>query len=136
MDLCTIIHWIGALITTILCGIASVFAIVGTIGIFRFPDAYTRLQASGLIGTTATFSVLLAALITAPSAGIAFRVIIIIMFFLISNPTTTHIIARYAWKSGIEPWTSRKRGRPGRASRNNDVPGANNTALDGNEKSP
>jgi multicomponent Na+:H+ antiporter subunit G len=90
---------------TLLCALASVFAVAGTMGVFRFPDAFTRLQASSLIGTTAVFSVLLAALITAPSLAIAARIVVIILFFLVSNPTATHIIARYAWKSGLDPWT-------------------------------
>jgi len=94
---------------TILCVLASVFAIGGTIGMFRFPDAFTRLHASSLIGTSAVFSGLLAAL------AIATRIIVIMLFFLVSNPAATHIIARYAWKSGIDPWTgplrtSRRRG--------------------------
>lgn len=111
MDWLIIIQAAREWAVTILCVLASVFAIGGTIGIFRFPDAYTRLQASGLIGTSATFSVLLAALIRSPSPGVAFRVIIIIVFFIISNPTSTHIIARYAWKSGLEPWKGKKRGK-------------------------
>lgn len=96
-----------------LCAVAALFAIAGTIGVFRFPDAYTRLQASSLTGTTATFSVLAASLVASPSIAIAARVVVIVIFFLVSNPTTTHIIARYAWKSGLDPWTdsARRRGR-------------------------
>ena len=109
--------------STILCALASVFAIAGTMGVFRFPDAFTRLQASSLIGTTAVFSVLLAALITAPSLAIAARIAVIILFFLVSNPTATHIIARYAWKSGLDPWTG-----PLRQGKNR---GTNRTKADG-----
>jgi len=93
-----------------LCAVASVFAIVGLLGVLFQKDPYTRLQASSLVGTTAAFSILLAALVTAPSWAVAARVVVIMAFFLISNPTATHIIARYAWNSGITP-TSGKRGR-------------------------
>lgn len=91
------------LIVVILCALASVFAIAGTIGLYRFPDVYTRLQASSLAGTTAVFTSFLAALLVSPSFAVAARVAVIILFFLLSNPTTTHIIAQYAWQSGIEP---------------------------------
>ena len=91
-----------------LCAVACVFAVAGTAGLFRFPDPYTRLQASSLAGTTAPFSVLLAALAYAPDAATASRVILILCFFFVSSPTTTHIIARYAWKSGIDPWAPSK----------------------------
>jgi len=103
----------------LLCALASVFAVAGTMGVFRFPDAFTRLQASSLIGTTAVFSVLLAALITAPSLAIAARIVVIILFFLVSNPTATHIIARYAWKSGLDPWTGPLRPNKRRDSNRN-----------------
>lgn len=82
-----------------LCAVASLFAIAGTAGAFRFRDPLSRLQASGLAGTTAVFSVLLAALAAAPSAAVAARVIVIMGFFLVSSPTATHIIARFAWRS-------------------------------------
>ncbi len=104
-------------VATILCILASVFAITGTIGVFRFPDAFTRLQASSLIGTSAVFSGLLAALVIAPTLAIAARITVIILFFLVSNPTATHIIARYAWKSGLDPWTGPLRPARNRSSK-------------------
>lgn len=97
------------IIVTLLCAASSLFAIIGTIGLFRFPDTYARLQASSLAGTTAVFTVLLAAIVLSPDVGTAVRVLLIIVFFFLSNPTTTHIIARYAWKSGIDPWVPRKK---------------------------
>lgn len=84
-----------------LCAVASVFAIAGTVGAFRFKDPLSRLQASGLAGTTAVFSVLLASLAAAPDAAMATRVLVIMGFFLVSSPTATHIIARFAWRSGV-----------------------------------
>ena len=95
-----------------LCAVAAIFAIAGTLGMLLQKDAYTRLQASSLVGTTATFSVLLAALVTAPSLAVAARVVVIIAFFLISNPTTTHIIAKYAWNSGIAPPATPRNKKP------------------------
>lgn len=89
----------------LLCGVACVFAVAGTVGLFRFPDFYSRLQASSLAGTTAVFTSFFAALVISPSLSVAWRVVLVMIFFLVSNPTTTHIIARYAWRSGIDPWT-------------------------------
>lgn len=86
-----------------LCAVASVFAVAGTVGVYRFRDPLSRLQASGLASTTAVFSVLLAALAAAPNAAVAARVLVIMGFFLVSGPTATHIIARFAWRSGNAP---------------------------------
>jgi multicomponent Na+:H+ antiporter subunit G len=92
-------------ISIVIALLACLFAIAGTIGLFRFPDCYTRLQASSLAASTAPFTIFLLSLINAADVAQAFRILLIMVFFLISSPTTTHIISRYAWFSGIIPWT-------------------------------
>lgn len=94
----------------VLCLISCVFAVAGTIGLFRFPDVYSRLQASSLAGTTAVFTSFLAALVISPTLSVGLRVVLVMAFFILSNPTTTHIIGRYAWRSGIDPWFPRSGG--------------------------
>ncbi|MDL2228834.1 monovalent cation/H(+) antiporter subunit G [Treponema sp. OttesenSCG-928-L16] len=98
------------ILAILFCLLSAVFALAGTIGLFRFPDIYTRLHASSLAGTAASFSVFLAALLSCRSANTAGRILLIIFFFLVSSPTTTHIIARYAWHSGIDPWSPKEGG--------------------------
>ncbi|NCN04757.1 MAG: cation:proton antiporter [Spirochaetales bacterium] len=83
---------------------AVVFGIGGVVGLFRFPDPYSRLQAGSLAGTTAVVSVFFGALLLAPNWAIAARIIVIIVFFLISAPTGAHIVARFTWNSGLDPW--------------------------------
>jgi multicomponent Na+:H+ antiporter subunit G len=85
-------------------GSAVVFGIAGIVGLFRFPDPYSRLQAGSLCGTTAVFSTFLGALALAPNWAMAARIIIIGFFFLVSSPTGSHIVARFAWNSDIMPW--------------------------------
>lgn len=93
-----------------LCCVSCVFAVAGTVGLFRFPDVYSRLQGSSLAGTTAVFTAFAAAAAISPTLAVVFRVLLVMAFFLLSNPTTTHIIARYAWRSGIDPWSPREGG--------------------------
>ncbi len=89
--------------------VAVVSAVVGVFGMFRYRDPYVKLQASSLAGTTAVFSVFVGALLLAPNFAIAARILVIMVFFLVSAPTGSHITARYIWKSGIEPRTARHR---------------------------
>ena len=103
-----IVAFVREIAVVCLCAVACVFAVAGTVGIFRFPDAYTRLQASSLAGTVSVFTVFIAALAVCADFAVAARVALVMVFFLFSNPTATHIIARYAWRSGIDPWTPRK----------------------------
>ncbi len=89
---------------------AIVFGIGGLVGLFRFPDPYSRMQAGALCGTTAVFSIFIGALILAPSAAMAARIILIILFFLLSAPTGSYIVARFAWNAGVVQWKpARKR---------------------------
>jgi multicomponent Na+:H+ antiporter subunit G len=84
--------------------VALVFMVSGIVGLFRFPDAYTRLQASALAGTSAVLSIIMATALLANSWQIALRLVLIMLFFLVSSPTGAHIVARYAWDSGLSPW--------------------------------
>ena len=87
---------------------AVVFGTAGLTGLFRFPDPYSRLQSGSLCGTTAVFSIFIGALALSPSWAVAVRIIIISGFFLISSPTSSHIVARFIWNSGVEPWKPSK----------------------------
>lgn len=96
---------------------AIIFGTAGIIGLFRFPDPYSRLQAGSLCGTTAVFSVFIGSLALASNWAMAGRIIIICCFFLVSSPTGSHIVARFAWNSDISPWKppeSRQKADPNR----------------------
>ncbi|NBK26566.1 MAG: cation:proton antiporter [Spirochaetia bacterium] len=79
--------------------IGTAFGLVGMVGLFRFKDPYSRLHAGSLCGTTAVFSYLIALLLLSPSVASTLRMIILIVFFLISAPTGSSIVARFIWES-------------------------------------
>lgn len=79
--------------------IGTAFGIVGMIGLFRFKDPYSRLHAGSLCGTTTVFSYFIALLILSPSIAITSRLIILIIFFLISAPTGSSIVSKFIWES-------------------------------------
>lgn len=79
--------------------VGTFFGLFGMIVLFRFRDPYSRLHAGSLCGTTAVFSYLIALLLLAPSVAIGARVFIILVFFLISAPTGSSIVAKFIWES-------------------------------------
>ncbi|TVQ18901.1 MAG: monovalent cation/H(+) antiporter subunit G [Spirochaetaceae bacterium] len=81
-----------------------VFAVMGNLGVLIFPDVYTRLQASSTCATTSVFSVFIACMIVSGWTAMTGKIIVITLFFFLTNPISSHIIARYAWVSGIVPW--------------------------------
>jgi multicomponent Na+:H+ antiporter subunit G len=106
------IETIRLIVAIIAFSSALVFGTAGIIGLFRFPDPYSKLQAGSLCGTTAVFSIFIGSLALASDWAIAGRIVIICFFFMLSSPTGGHIVARFAWKSDISPWkppTSQKR---------------------------
>ncbi len=85
-------------------GLAIFFVIVGSVGLLIMPDLYTRLQAGGLSGSTAVISILLGALFWVEPGPLTGRLLVLLFFFLISSPTASHIIGRYAWREEQMPW--------------------------------
>ena len=94
-------------------GLGVVFGIMGNLGVLSFPDVYTRLQASSTCSTTSVFSVIVGCMIVSGFSPMTGKLLVIALFFFVSNPISSHIIARYAWESGMVPWrrsyTERKR---------------------------
>lgn len=84
--------------------LAAFFSITGHIGLLRAPDVYTRLQTSSTCSTTAILSTLIAALLFTWFSPFTGKICAIIVFFLLTNPVATHIIARFAWEEGAVPW--------------------------------
>lgn len=95
---------------------AVIFGIAGVAGLFRFSDPYARLQAGSLSGTTSVFSIFGGCLFLAPSPAAAVRIALVAALFLISAPTGTHIVARFIWNSGVNPWQPRGKAKPFRLS--------------------
>lgn len=87
---------------------AILFGLAGIVGLFRFPGPYARMQSGGLLGTTAVFSTFIGSLLLAPDRAIAARIVIIMIFFLISAPTGSYIVARFLWQADTPVWKGRR----------------------------
>lgn len=82
----------------------SFFLIVGAIGIVRFPDFYTRMHPAGKCDTLGQALILLGLIIYEGASFISIKMLFIIIFIFIANPTATHAIAKAAYVAGVEPW--------------------------------
>ncbi|MCD6181228.1 MAG: Na+/H+ antiporter subunit G [Candidatus Cloacimonetes bacterium] len=79
---------------SILTLIGSLFLLLGALGILRMPDVYNRMQA----GTKATTlgSILFLTGIGIGYCGCVWKVTILILFILFTNPLSSHALARAA----------------------------------------
>ena len=95
------------IIADVLIAISAIFALAGTIGILKMPDAFSRMQASTCIPTLGTICALLGALLYAiffkGDAGTAVKIAVICLLILVTNPLGSHALAKGAYKAGIRP---------------------------------
>ncbi|MFW5883882.1 MAG: monovalent cation/H(+) antiporter subunit G [bacterium] len=84
--------------------LGAVFALMGNLGVLVFPDVYTRLQASSTCSTTSVFSVFVACMVLSGFSPLTGKILVIALFFFVTNPIASHIIARFAWESEVVPW--------------------------------
>lgn len=92
------------IIALVFLGLGALFAVMGNLGVLIFPDVYTRLQASSTCSTTSVFSVLIACMVISGLTPMTGKLAVITLFFFVTNPISSHIVARYAWESEIVPW--------------------------------
>ena len=85
-------------------GLGVVFNVMGNLGVLVFPDVYTRLQASSTCATTSVFSIFIGCILASGWGPMTGRLVVITLFFFVTNPISAHIIAQFAWHSGIVPW--------------------------------
>ena len=84
------------------------FLLAGVIGLFRFPDFYTRMHAAGKCDTLGSLLVVSGlAVYTGFTLG-SFKIIFIAVFVFLTSPTATHAIARAAFKNKLPLWTKDK----------------------------
>jgi multicomponent Na+:H+ antiporter subunit G len=84
----------------VLVGVA--FCAIGVLGMVRMPDLYTRLHASGKVGTVGLCSILIGAALIIPSS--ALKLLALGLFALLTLPVSTHAIAAAAHRHGIPMW--------------------------------
>lgn len=76
------------------------FLAVGTIGLLRLPDIYTRMHATGKCDTLGAGLILFALVIMAPSFQVALKLMVMVGLIWVINPTTAHVIANVAYRYG------------------------------------
>lgn len=90
-------------VTAVCLAVGALFAVIGGIGILRFPDFFTRLHAGGITDTLGAGLIL---------GGLAFqtavslqtvKLVMILFFMLVTSPTAAHALSRAALHSGLKP---------------------------------
>lgn len=70
------------------------FFMVGTVGIIRFPDLFTRAHSAAKCDTLGAVLCLTSLVVLEGLSMISLKIILILIFVWIANPTATHLIAK------------------------------------------
>jgi multicomponent Na+:H+ antiporter subunit G len=81
----------------------SIFILIGTLGLVRLPDFYTRLHAAGITDTLGAELILIAMMLQAGFSLITVKLILISLFIFFTSPTATHAVANAARTMGLRP---------------------------------
>jgi multicomponent Na+:H+ antiporter subunit G len=86
----------------------TIFMLVGSIGINRFPDFYTRAHASGKVDTLGILMFVGGLAVYQGISVDSVKLLLIVVFVAITSPVGTHQLARRAMLLGLQPWYGRK----------------------------
>jgi multicomponent Na+:H+ antiporter subunit G len=97
------------ILTIILVLGGTVFMLVGSVGLNRLPDFYTRAHASGKVDTLGILMFVSGLAVYQGFSLDAAKLLLIIVFVAITSPVASHQMARRALLFGLKPWHGRDR---------------------------
>ncbi|WP_254280697.1 monovalent cation/H(+) antiporter subunit G [Haloarcula marina] len=85
----------------LLAAVGVFFTFVAVVGVIRLPDLYTRTHAVSKSDTLGAGFSLAAAAVAAGTGVTAAKLVFLLVFLLITNPTAAHALARSGRKTGV-----------------------------------
>ncbi len=97
------------IISIVLMLIGLFFLLMGALGLFRFPDYFTRMHAAGKCDTLGSLLFVSGLAVYSGFTIGSFKIMFIAVFVFLTSPTATHAIARAALKNNLPFWTKDQR---------------------------
>ncbi|MDP2329013.1 MAG: monovalent cation/H(+) antiporter subunit G [Dehalococcoidia bacterium] len=88
------------LLPAIVALLGSLFLLLAAVALFRMPDSFGRLSATGKAVTLGAAVVLAATALATRDSGVAARAMAGIAFFFLTAPIAGYVLGRAAWRSG------------------------------------
>lgn len=83
--------------------VGGIFCIVGSVGLLRMPDFYTRVHAASVTDTLGAALILLGLLLQAGWTLVAAKLVIIGLLIFFTSPAAAHALAKAALGRGLQP---------------------------------
>jgi len=91
------------LVSSLFITVGALSIIVGLLGVYRMPDFYTRLHAASIIDTLGTMLILFGLILYYGLNIVSLKLLLILIFILITTPTAAHALAKSALHGNLKP---------------------------------
>lgn len=89
------------IVSSILLLAGVFFGLTGAIGLFRFPDFFTRVHAASITDSIAAILILSGLLLQTSFDLNTAKLLFILLFLMITSPTASHALAKSARHGGL-----------------------------------
>lgn len=95
------------IVICIFIALSLFFAFAGVVGMLRMPDTYSRMQVSTCISTFGVLGVIIGGILYSifmlHNSEMAVKLAVLGIFYIITNPITSHALAKGAYHHGVRP---------------------------------
>ncbi len=75
----------------------------GAIGLFRFPEFFSRLHAASVTDTLCAFLIIVGLMLQGNSLMMEIKLVLVLLILAYTSPTAAHALAKSALHSGLKP---------------------------------
>lgn len=92
------------IITVVFLLLGTFFMFIGSFGVIRLPDFFTRSHATSKSDTLGIMLIVASLIFFEGISLNSFKLLVIFIFVALANPVGSHALARAALKFGVKPW--------------------------------
>ncbi|MBZ0329908.1 monovalent cation/H(+) antiporter subunit G [Halomonas sp. ANAO-440] len=86
----------------------AILVIISGIGVLRFPDFYSRIQAAGMTDTLCMILILGGLMLQSDSLSVVAKLLFTLVFLFFTAPAASHALTKAARQRKLSPWRSDK----------------------------
>lgn len=92
--------------------VGALCVLVGSLGILRFPEFFSRVHATGITETVGIGFIFAGLFVEAGLSLVSVKLLIILIFVFFTSPTSSHALAKTAIHAGLAPLTDKGGNQP------------------------
>lgn len=81
-----------------------IFMFIGSIGLVRLPDFFSRTHAASKVDTVGIVVLLIGIAVLEGISLNSGKLVVAMVFLMLTNPVSAHALARAALRAGFKPW--------------------------------